>query len=843
MIGPLVNAYLADGRIVLVGRDGVVDESAPDYFYVSRRDLPGLPGEFQRRANDTGQRFVRVRWPDGDLRGGTKARLTYYAEAFKKQGVRILEGDIDPVTRWLIENPDHPIERDWRVLYYDLETERVRDWEKPWGSRILSFSWRSSNGAHGHVRLAEKTDAAEAAMLRVFARIADRHDILVAWNGQAFDDRVVAGRMTLLDVPFDTQSYCWIDHLKLFKRYYSRGDDGAVTASFALDAVSEAFLKTERKLPLERRAADAGWDGKTNAIEWAWANDPALLREYNDQDAALMERLEEKTGFLKLHIALCRLCRVLPSRSSLYPMTLVDGKMLQRGFEVGYHFPSRYNSMDDAEHEKARGAFVPEAEVGLHESVAVLDYARMYPSIIRTFNMSLETITEDGDLTVPEVDAEGRLTGNVLARFRSNPVGHLPAALGGVIAERKRYSKLQDAAVVGSPEWLDAGRLSTACKVLANTFYGVVLSPMSRFHVPEIGESVTSMGRMLLRRTIDVATDRGLRVVFGDTDSVAPIATDEQATSLRDEMNERQIPKLLEELGAKPGEIAIEYEKRYARVLVTASKRYVGRFAIYKGKPAPADTPIDIRGLEIVRSDVNRLTRALQRSVVEQILDGKTDSEVWQFIRAERDRFLTEAIDLDLLVLAKRIAKPMKEYASDSPQLRIAKWMLANGYEVAVGQKIPYLVLRNGTEAHPSQVESIDQIDRLVYWNKHVYPATLRVVEAAWPTRKWTALNADKMKVAGQMSFLDAATDPVDRPVVLEMTLRSSEQPIDATGIRELLTLFPGRLGVVLQLRYPDQVVDLELPTFRVRNPVEDRKFLGALRSIGLRPKGLKAAG
>lgn len=842
VIGPLVNAYTSDGRIVLVGRDGTVDDAAPDFFYIKRIDLDRLPREFRDRANDTGDRFVRVRWPDGGFRAGPKARLAYYAEAFKKAGVKILEGDVDPVTRFLIETPGQPIEREWRILYFDLETERVEDWDKPWNSRILSFSWRSNSGRKGHVRLAELNDKAEVALLEVFVRLADRHDILVAWNGQAFDDRVVAGRCTLLDVPFDARSYCWIDHLKLFRRYYTRGDDGAVTSSFALDAIAEAFLKSERKVPVEKRAADAGWDGKSSVLEWAWANAPAILKEYNDQDVAIMEKLEEKTGFLNLHIALCRLCRVLPSKSSLFPMTLVDGKMLQRGFEVGYHFPSRHSALDDGEYEKARGAYVPEALVGLHESVAVLDYARMYPSIIRTFNMSIETLDPRGELVVPETDEEGRPTGKELARFKADPIGHLPAALGDVINERKRYSKQQDAAEVGSPEWHDFGRLSTACKVLANTFYGVVLSPMSRFHVKEIGESVTSMGRRLLRETIDAATSRGHVVVFGDTDSVAPIATDEEAAALRDEMNGKRIPALLSELGADSSDIAIEYEKRYSRVLVTASKRYAGKFAVYKGKPAGDDVAFDVKGLEIVRSDVNRLARSLQRDVINRVLAGEDDSALWAFARAERERFMTEDVELENLILAKRISKPLREYKADSPQIRVAKWMIANGYDVAVGQKIPYLIRRNGTEAHPSQIKTSAEIDRLTYWNDHIYPPTARVLDAAFPTRKWKALEVDKREVAGQMSLIGSA-EPVAATITLEIVLRSSKDEIDAFALRELLREFPGPFPVALELRYPREIVDLELPSFRIANPAENRKFLGMLRTIGARPKGMPAVG
>jgi DNA polymerase elongation subunit (family B) len=833
------------GSIHLVGRKGTYEVDWPDVFFLKKEDVSRLPSSFQSRAVAEGA-YARVRWPEGS-RSSRRSRLEYFQESvFGPRGLFPLEADVSPVQRYFVENPKVEFSRDWRLLWFDLETERVADWDRPWESRILSFSWRSSSGLKGHVRTGALTEAAERETLETFVRIANRHDVLLAWNGDRFDFPVVKSRMNLLGVEFDPGMYHWLDHLRLFKRYYSRTEDGSVTSSFSLDKVAEAFLG-ERKVPVQERATGRGWDGKGDLFKWIWKETPDLLKEYNDQDTDLMRKIEEKTGFIQLHFGLCRICRVLPSTYSLFPMTLVDGRMFQRGHEVGYHYPTKTRSGDDDGRfvAQARGAFVPEADVGLHESVAVLDYARMYPSIIRTFNMSLETLDPEGQLVVPDTDERGVRNGGVVARFRASPEGHLPAALRAVLEARKRYSDQQANAEVGSPAFYDAGRLSTACKVLANTFYGVILSPLSRYYRQEIGESVTSMGRYLLASTIKAAERRGHRLVFGDTDSVAiRVKDDEEAKALKDEMNELVIPEIVKEAGVPEGksEVRIDYEKRYSRVVVTASKRYAGRFALYKGKTANDSIPPDIRGLEIVRSDVCRAARSLQREVLDAVLDGQSADALHTLVSEVKERFLDEGAPLDQLVLSKGLTKKISEYKAKTIQVKVAEQMLQAGMEVDVGQKIPFVLTERGA-LHPSEVDP-SSIDRVQYWNKYIYPPSERVLESAFPGFGWGRLSINpKYAIRGQMD-LPGSTNRLVRPGVRPIRKTRSVKPIrlvvpgdygpdQARALGDVLDRYSGTVPVVVEVLVEGVAsVDLDVP-HKILPPTDD--FRKALKRLGVR--------
>jgi len=834
----LVHALMGShDSIRLIGRSGEFEVDCEDVFYVSLEDARRLPGSWRQFLSEPKNGFVRVKWPEPVRdKGNRKGRLSYFTRKyFEPRRVKPLEADIEPVQRFLIEHPRIDFTRDWRKLWYDIEAERIDNWDKPWESRILSISWKSSNGKSGHLRAKELDDNSEQRILQAFIKIANKHDIILAWNGSRFDDRIFAGRCELLDIPFDSTLYHWLDHLKIFKKYYLRSEDGAVTSSFALDAISEKFLGEEKKVPITSLAIEQGWDQTGDLFTWVWKNSPELLKEYNDQDVDLMVKLEEKTGFIDLHLSLCRLCRVLPGSRSLFPTTLVDGRMLQIGHKKSYHFPTkRYHFNDDGE--QAKGAFVPEAVTGLHRSVAVLDYAKMYPSIIRTFNMSLDTICSDGDLKVPDTDEQGKPTGEYVARFKSDHEGHLPSALRGILVARSQYSKMQSEAEVGSPEFHDAARLSTACKVLANTFYGVILSPRSRYYRKEIGESVTSVGRYLLSTTLATTQKHGYKFVFGDTDSVAFVATDEQAQGIKDEMNGEVIPALLEPLGVTSSEIMIDYEKRYDRVVVTASKKYAGKFALYKGKVAGDDVAFDIKGLEIVRSDVSIAARNLQKFIINELLSGSPSSKIWMDVESFRDSHMSGRTDVKDLVLSKAISKDLKDYSSKPPQVRVAEWMKSEGREVGEGTKVPFLFV-DGDVIHPDQLESSEDLDRVYYWNKYIYPPSQRVLEKAFPSEQWESLLFPKNFGKDQLDMF-ISTGPSQKKVrrtrkVPKIIIHVDHESTKVKQLRKMFESFSGDHPVRVDVESPKEVVEM-ICQQKIQNPQTCSKFGTALRTIGM---------
>ena len=68
--------------------------------------------------------------------------------------------------------------------------------------------------------------------------------------------------------------------------------------------------------------------------------------------------------------------------------------------------------------------------------------------------------------------------------------------------------------------------LSTAIKILMNSFYGVLGTPGCRFYEPRLAASITRRGHEVISRTRQWVEERGRKVIYGDTDSLFVLVGD-----------------------------------------------------------------------------------------------------------------------------------------------------------------------------------------------------------------------------------------------------------------------------------------------------------------------------
>lgn len=593
----------------------------------------------------------------------------------------VLEADVSPLRRLLSDNGELQISTTPRTVWLDLELDPRKTFQEmtEGKARILCYSLYSAEGHVADDVLEADSDVAEAVLLgRLFDNLLD-FDLVLSWNGKAFDFPALQSRLNKLKVRHAAgrfpmwKRWCWLDHMNVFKKYNQAHKSGEERTSTSLDSVARYFVG-EGKADFPVREA---WD------YWvAGGKKRAELVSYCNRDTALMPMIEAKTGFIALHLAVCRVTRCFPDDSSLSGIRQADGFMLRLGAEQGYHFPTKLYSDEEEEKDPFEGAFVmPPKLLGVIDGVDVCDFAGLYPSIMRTWNMSHDTLLDrysasewkKGKCVLPSRETH----------FRTDKRGIFPIALDTLVAQRETYKKKEDAAAVGSTEWYLYQRLSNAFKIVNNSMYGVTGAPASRFYDVEIAEGIAATGKWLILHVAATAEAAGLNPFYGDTDSifvkrkkmvgVAVNAARSVFASVVKTLNESWVA-LLAQYGVTKSFVKLDFEKSFARLVLKSAKCYAGCYEWYKGKPAPVEMKPEIKGLEFKRGDAMRLARHMQAEAIDMLLRRETEADgTWRmaelptdedfrvFVDKWRRRLLEAPLVLEELVQSKSV-KSFSEY-------------------------------------------------------------------------------------------------------------------------------------------------------------------------------------
>jgi DNA polymerase I len=349
----------------------------------------------------------------------------------------------------------------------------------------------------------------------------------------------------------------------------------------------------------------------------------------------------------------------------------------------------------ESAHMTYQGGMVLQPEPGLHHDVAVLDFKSMYPSIIIKYNLSLETVREDGTIE------EGR------------EPGFLPRALERLLEERARARSEAERSPEGSTERRVLEAKQRALKRIANAIYGYTGWSGARWYAPHVAAAITAKGREIISSVISKARGLGLRVIYGDTDSVF-VSNDA-----------RKIDELLGWISSELG-LEVKVEKVYVNVLFTeAKKRYAG---------VTADGRLDVVGLEAVRGDWSGVAKRAQVEVLEVLLREGSVERAVERAREWIRRVRSGDVPLRDLVIWKQLTKPPEDYEATAAHAIVAKRMREAGWDVRVGDKVGFVVVRGPgriyERARPYFEVTGDQVDWDYYADKQVAAACARILEA-----------------------------------------------------------------------------------------------------------------
>jgi len=370
------------------------------------------------------------------------------------------------------------------------------------------------------------------------------------------------------------------------------------------------------------------------------------------------------------------------------------------------------------------GAIVLKPEPGLHENIAVLDFKSMYPNLMITYNLSPDTyippkepIPPCGVFEAPEVKH----------RFRKEPTGFYKEVLSYLINVRDEIRSRMKKISPKSVEYRVLDARQKAVKVITNASYGYAGWIGARWYIKPVAEAATAWGRHTIISAINMAQKAGLKVVYGDTDSIF----------LKHE--QEKIEKLSKEIEEKLG-LEIKPDKVYARIFFTeAKKRYAGLLP---------NGQLDIVGLEVVRGDWTAIAKTVQQKVLEIILKGQSPEKAANFVQQFIQELRQKRVPYRDLIIWKTLTKPAEEYEVKASHVEAAKMLKEKGWELAVGDKVGYVVIvgtgRLYERVKPYAYASYDEVDIEYYVTKQVVPAAIRILESFGITEE--QLLASKMK-------------------------------------------------------------------------------------------------
>ena len=355
------------------------------------------------------------------------------------------------------------------------------------------------------------------------------------------------------------------------------------------------------------------------------------------------------------------------------------------------------------------GGIVLKPQAGLHTNIAVLDFKSMYPNIMIAYNLSPDTYIPPKDQTPPSGVFE---TPEVKHKFQKEPPGFYKEVLSYLINVRNEIRTKMKTLNPKTIEYQVLDARQKAVKVITNATYGYAGWIGARWYRKPVAEAASAWGRHAILTAIKMAENAGLKVVYGDTDSLF-IAYEE-----------KKIQELEKQIKQKLG-LDIEHGKLYTRIFFTeAKKRYAGLLS---------DGSLDIVGLEVIRGDWAEVAKKVQEHVLEIILKEQSPDKAADFVRNVISELRQRKVPFRDLIIWKTLTKPIEEYKIKASHVEAAKALRNKGWKMTIGDKVGYVILagegRLYDRVKPYVFAAYDEVDIDYYVTKQVVPAAARVLE------------------------------------------------------------------------------------------------------------------
>ncbi len=380
-----------------------------------------------------------------------------------------------------------------------------------------------------------------------------------------------------------------------------------------------------------------------------------------------------------------------------------------------------------------KGAIVLEPKIGLHNdgNILVLDFASLYPSIIRTFNICPTTL-----IVNKEDEKFEHFTSPTGSKFVKPEVreGVFPAVVKELVETRRKVKKqMKKEKDEEMKRFLDAKQ--HALKIMANSLYGYLGFLGARLYLLEIANSITGFGRENILKTKKLVEENfDVEVVYGDTDSIfVKVKTKdlEEAEKIGEEISEFVSERL-------PGYLVLEFEKIYKSFLILTKKRYAGwKFERDSSSPTGWKDSIDMKGIETVRRDWCSLTSETMDKVIKIILKEGNIQKAANYVRQVIKDLIEGKIPMEKLTIVKGLTKDPEEYDGVQPHVELVKKMRERdpSKSPVIGDRIEFVIIKGNqmlskrAEDPKYVIENGLEIDSNYYIESQILPPIERIFD------------------------------------------------------------------------------------------------------------------
>ena len=571
--------------------------------------------------------------------------------------------------------------------------------------RILVLRTEADAGANDLEFEPEFFDNEKEMILKAFSIIGEFAFILT-YNGDDFDLPYLYNRAEVLGIKQeDNPLYMMRDsatlrhgvHIDLYKVFSNRSFQiyafSHAYGDFALNSVSKALLNKEK--------IDYG----------ASLNELTLYQtaNYCYNDALLTYNLSSFNGnlLMNLLIVISRIARMPVDdiarlgvsqwiRSLLYYEHRQRDALIPHRQELQDH-TSAVTEQAVIKDKKFRGGLVVDPEAGIHFDVTVMDFASLYPSIIKVSNLSYETVrcshAECKHNTIPQTDhwvctKKNGMTAVLIGSLRDLRVNY--------------YKSLSKNESITEEQRQQYTVVSQALKVILNASYGVMGADMFPLYFLPAAEATTAIGRHTIMQTIQKCEDIGIKVLYGDTDSL-----------FMKKPTQEQVGQVIEQAKRDHG-VDLEVDKEYRYVVLSDRKK--NYFGVTKaGK-------VDVKGLTGKKSHTPVFIKNLFYDVL-QVLSGIQTPEDFENAKNEIKTKIAKSatmvqertVPLQDMAYNVVISRSPSEYVKTIPQHVKAAKMLEGQREIKKGDVISFVKTLGKAGVKPVELASPSEIDPKKY--------------------------------------------------------------------------------------------------------------------------------